>query len=595
VTSEKEKLQKALKAIDEGEKEVALKLLTQVADSFSEKEEYKKAANLYEKSAFLARDLYRADDAFGLMESAIVMLLRLGSSEVHPEIARMNIAVGKIAEEATEFKIAAEFYSRAADFVTDDNKRNELMTKAGDALENLADVSEHEKDYPKAVSLLKKVGRIYYSVGDDELGERIYVRATRVALTWGEVAKIRKDFLSAGNAFAEAAQLKQMLGESVEAIRTMMDAGDLYDQIDLHEKAGNIYDAAAEAYKMQRLTSARKLAMTKAAESYLKMEGKPEVISPLLVKAGDIFTEINRPMKAKWAFKKASDLFAELAQKAVSERDIDSEKSYLRHQAMCLAKWGHKEESEAIYKNVTEYFLDQAKTEEDRSNKESQAIFLESAAETLYEADDTAEAQKHMERALEICIELADSYSTSGNNDEGSKFYSKAAACAGKLGDFDRQSSFHWIASDKAEEAAAVYKEMDLAELETIWIRTAGTEALNTMDPKMIEKAIDLLQKSAIGFKAAHEEREAFDDLFTVTEIIMKHDPSAVDKLAEIIKEMELIISFTQEDSMIAAMPIIKALGNGNHLSALMLLQEREEDLPKKRERLKTLIDIISK
>ena len=58
---------------------------------------------------------------------------------------------------------------------------------------------------------------------------------------------------------------------------------------------------------------------------------------------------------------------------------------------------------------------------------------------------------------------------------------------------------------------------------------------------------------------------------------------------------MELIISFTQEDSMIAAMPIIKALGNGNHLSALMLLQEKEEDLPKKRERLKTLIDIISK
>ena len=135
---------------------------------------------------------------------------------------------------------------------------------------------------------------------------------------------------------------------------------------------------------------------------------------------------------------------------------------------------------------------------------------------------------------------------------------------------------------------------MDLAELETIWIRTAGTEALNTMDPKMIEKAIDLLQKSAIGFKAAHEEREAFDDLFTVTEIIIKHDPSAVDKLAEIIKEMELIISFTQEDSMLAAMPIIKALGNGNHLSALMLLQESEEDLPKKRERLKTLIDIIS-
>lgn len=595
MTTDKEKLQKAMKAIDKGEKEVALQLLTQVADSFSEKEQYKKAANLYEKSAFLARDLYRADDAFGLMESAIVMLLRLGSSEAHPEIARMNIAAGKIAEEATEFKMAAEFYSRGADFVSDDDERKELMTKAGDALENLADASEQEKDYPKTVSLLKKVGRIYYSVGDDELGERIHIRATRVALTWGEVAKVRKDFLSAGNAFAEAAQLKQALGESVEAIRTMMEAGDLYDQIDLHEKAGNIYDAAAEAYKMQRLTSARKLAMTKAAESYLKMEGKPEVISPLLVKAGDIFTEINRPMKAKWAFKKASDLFAELAQKAVDERDIESEKSHLRHQAMCLGKWGHREESQAMYKNVIEYFLDQAKAEEERSNKESQAIFLESAAETLYEADNAVEGQKHMERALEIYIELADSYSTSGNNDEGSKFYSKAAACAGKLNDSDRQSSFHWIASDKAEEAAAVYKEMDLAELATIWIRTAGTEALNTKDPKMIEKAIDLLQESARGFKAAHEEREAFDDLFTVTEIIIKHDPSAIGKLAEIIKEMELIISFTQEDSMIAAMPIIKAISNGNHLSALMMLQEREEDLPKKRDRLKSLVDFISK
>ncbi len=595
MTSDKEKLQKAMKAIENDEKDIALKLLTQVADSFSEKHYYEKAANLYEKSAFLARDLYRADDAFGLMESAIVMLLRLGSSEVHSEIARMNIAVGKIAEEATEYKMAAEFYSRAADFVSDDDERKELMTKAGDALENLADVSEQEKDYPKAVSLLKKVGRIYYSVGDDELGERIYTRATRVALTWGEVAKVRKDFLSAGNAFAEAAQLKQALGESVEAIRTMMEAGDFYDQIDLHEKAGNIYDAAAEAYKMQRLTSARKLAMTKAAESYLKMEGKPEVISPLLVKAGDIFTEINRPMKAKWAFKKASDLFAELAQKAVGERDTESEKSYLRHQAMCLAKWGHKKESEAIYKNVTEHFLNQAKAEEERSNKESQAIFLESAAETLYEANDPAEGQKHMERALEIYIELADSYSTSGNNDEGSKFYSKAAACAGKLNDHDRQSSFHWIASDKAEEAAAAYKEMELAELATIWIRIAGTEALNTKDPKMIEKAIDLLQDSARGFKAAHEEREAFDDLFTVIEIIINHNPSAIDKMDEIIKEMELIISFTQEDSMIASMPIIKAISKGNSLSALMMLQEREEDLPKKRDRLKSMIDFISK
>ncbi|MHA1577072.1 MAG: hypothetical protein ACTSU3_06895, partial [Candidatus Thorarchaeota archaeon] len=406
MSSEKEKLQQAMKAIEDGEKEVALKLLTQVADSFSEKEQYEKAANLYEKSAFLARDLYRADDAFSLLESAIVMLLRLGSTDVHPEIARMNIAAGEIAEEAVEFKMAAEFYSRAADFVTDAGERKKLMTKAGDALESLADLSEEEKDYPKAVSLLKKVGRIYFSVGDIELGDRIYVRAARIALTWGELAKVRKDFLSAGNAYAEAAQLKQATGESVEAIRTMMEAGDLYSRIDLHEKAGNIYDAASEAYKMQRLTSARKLAMTKAAESYLKMEGKPEIISPLLVKAGNIFTEINRPMKAKWAFKKASDLFAELAQKAVDERDFESEKSYLRHQAMCLQKWGYKEEAAAIYQKVTEHFLNQAKAEEERSNKESQAIFLESAAETLYEADAKVEAQIHMEKALEIYIEL---------------------------------------------------------------------------------------------------------------------------------------------------------------------------------------------
>ena len=94
----------------------------------------------------------------------------------------------------------------------------------------------------------------------------------------------------------------------------MMEAGELYEAAELYEKAGNIYDAAQEAYKIQRLTSARNQAMSKAAEAYLKMEGAPEAVAPLLVKGGNMFLEIGRPMKAKWAFKRGNELFGELAE-----------------------------------------------------------------------------------------------------------------------------------------------------------------------------------------------------------------------------------------------------------------------------------------
>ncbi|MHA1882554.1 MAG: hypothetical protein ACTSUO_05860 [Candidatus Thorarchaeota archaeon] len=594
MTSDKENIQKAMKAIEDGDRETAMTLLVKVADNLSSKGGYKKAANLYEKAANLAKDLYRADESFSLLESAVVMFLRDGSPEFHSEIARIYSSAGKIADDATEYKMAAEFYSRAGDFVSDKAEQTELMIKAGDALENQADLKEEEGEFGRAVSLLKKVGRIYYSVGDDELGKRIYIRATKLALRWAESAKDDKEYLSAGNALAEAAQIMQATGDSAEAIRIMMEAGDHYERVNLHEKAGNIFDAAADACKMERLTSAHKQAMTKAAEAYLKMEGNPEVLSPLLVKAGDMFTEIGRPMKAKWAFKRANDLFAELAKISSGERDTETEKSYLRHQAMCLDKWGRKEEAEALYKEVTDYFLGKAKEEEDTGNKESQGLFLESASDVLFEAGFTDEGKTHMERALELYIELADTYSTSGNNDEGSRFYSKAAACAGKMDDADRESSFYWVASEKADLAAKAYQEMELAELATIWIRTAGLEALKTRDPAMIEKAIILLQMSADGFKTAHEQAEAFNDLFTVVETLILYNLNTADK-TDIINEMEEISKFKQESSMLATVPVIKAIGKGNHLRALLHLQEREEDLLKIRERLRTLIALISK
>ncbi|MFW9810263.1 MAG: hypothetical protein ACFFE6_12875, partial [Candidatus Thorarchaeota archaeon] len=332
-------LKEARSALKEGNKEVAGKLLLAAASRLSDKMEYKEAAKVYEEAAVVFRDAYDASESFKAFDNVTLMLIRLPQEEsVYQEIVRVNKEAAKVAEEATEYKRAAEFYFRAQDFASDEEKR-ELNIKAADALENLADIREEEEDFAEAVSLLRKVSRLYYTAGDDELGERINDRAARLARRWADIAKNNGDFLSAGNALAEAAQIMDT-GESTEAMRIMMEAGELYEAAELFEKAGNIYDAAQEAYKLQRLTSARNQAMSKAAEAYLKTQGSAEAVAPLLVKGGNMFLEISRPMKAKWAFKRGNELFGELAEKAKSRNDVESEMKYYRFQAMCLEKWG---------------------------------------------------------------------------------------------------------------------------------------------------------------------------------------------------------------------------------------------------------------
>jgi len=213
----------------------------------------------------------------------------------------------------------------------------------------------------------------------------------------------------------------QTQGELPEATRLMMEAGDLYEAVGLFEKAGNIFDAAQEAFKFLRQTSARKNAMIKAAEAYLKMEGIPEVVAPLLVKSGNLFMEAGSDMKAKWAFKRGSELFEELAAKARENEEVDSEKSFLRYQAMCLLKWGRREEADSIYNEVVDYYLKQAESEVQGGHKEAQAVALEAAAEVLDEAGKAEEARQQSETALEIYIGLAKEYEASQQFDESSK------------------------------------------------------------------------------------------------------------------------------------------------------------------------------
>jgi tetratricopeptide (TPR) repeat protein len=591
LTSDDDILKEARNALEEGNKEQGAKLLLAYANRLAKEMEYEKAAKIYEECALVQRDLYDADEAFKAFDNATLMLIRLPQGpEVYQEIVRVNKIAAKIAEEAADFKKAADFHFRAQDFVETDDAKTELNIKAADALENLADAKEEEEDYAEAVGLLRKVSRLYYTGGDDELGERINDRAARLARKWAGIAKGNGDYLSAGNALAEAAQIMDT-GESTEAARIMMEAGELYEAAELFEKAGNMYDAAQESYKLQRLTSARNQAISKAAEAYLKTQGAPEVVAPLLVKGGTMFLEIGRPMKAKWAFKRANELFGELAEKAKTQRDVESEKKYLRFQAMCLQRWGQTEEAAELYKQVIDHYLHEAAKEEESGSKELQALALEEAAGVLDESGNDTEAKGHLERALELYVELADEASTSGDPEGGSKLYSKAAECAMKLGDKERYESFHWMASEKAENAAEYYHELGVPELATIWVRTAGMEALLTDSSEMIEKAIDLLTKSGEGFKEANELNEAFEDFFTVFETRFMHYPDKRKPIKETIKLMDEIAVITQDEIMLAIMSLVRALNTGNHIGALLIFQENEEALQDKGTRIRSLIE----
>jgi len=592
LTSEDDLLNQARKEVEEGDPEEGAKKLITVADMVAKRGDYQEAARLYVEAGEVFRKKYLAYECFNALDAATLMLIRLPQSpEVFQEIVQINQTAAQVAEEATEYKRAYDYYFRAKDFTESEEKKRELNIKAADALENLADLKEEEGDFPETVSLLRKVGRLYFMADDHELGERIYDRAVRVARRWADEAKEKGDFLSAGNALAEAAQIMQTRGDSPEATRTMMDAGDLYEAAGLYEKAGNIFDAAQEALKLQRLTSARRQAMIKAAEAYLKLEGKPEVIAPLLVKGGNLFQEAGRVMKAKWAFKRANELFGDLAAKACKENDTESEKKYLRYQAMCLDKWGQKDKATDLYDQVIEFYLEQAKREEEQGNKEQQAVALEEAAEVLIEASRDDEAGIQIQRAIDLYIEIAEESGQSGDNEGASKFFSRAADCAKKLGNMEEFHSLHAKASERAVAAAEFYASIDVPELSTIWKRTAGREALLAGSKKLIEKAITLLTESAEGFETVNEPKEAFEDLFTVFETRFMHLPKKKRPIKKIIKMMDRIAMSEQDEIMTALLGIVHALNTGNHIGALLILQENEEDLLQKSDRIRALIE----
>jgi tetratricopeptide (TPR) repeat protein len=592
LTSDDDLLEQARKEAKEGDPEAAAAKLVKMADDLAGKSEYEQAAKVYGEAGEIYKKTYNAYECFKALDSATLMLIRLPQTpDVFKQIVNLNTMAAKVAEDATEYKKAYDYYFRAKDFTESEEEKKLLNLRAADALENLADLEEEEGNLSEAVNLLRKVGRLYFMADDEELGTRIYDRAVRVARRWAQKAKDEGNFLSAGNALAEAAQLMQTQGDSPEATRTMIDAGELYEAAQLYEKAGNIFDAAQEAYKLQRLTSARNQAMYRAAEAYLKSEGKPEVVAPLLVKGGNLFREVGRVMKAKWAFKRGSELFGELAKKAAKEKDIESEKRYLRYQAMCLDRWGQDDDADGLYKQVIDFYLDQAKTEAANGNKEQQAVALEEAAEVLLEAENKDEAEAQIGAALQLYVDLAEEASQAEDNEGASKFYGKAAECAKKLGDMDECATLHEKASERAEAAAEFYGNLGVSELATIWKRTAGREALLAGSKKQIEKAIKLLTESAKGFEAAGEPREAFEDLFEAFETRFMHIPDKRRPIKKIIKSMDSIAMEAQDEVMTALMSIIHSLNTGNHIGALLILQENEEELLQKSQRIRALID----
>ncbi|MGY5876918.1 MAG: hypothetical protein RTU30_14305 [Candidatus Thorarchaeota archaeon] len=584
-------LKKAKKAADEGDREKATRQLEKLAEKLAAAERFRESSRIYQEIALIYRDMYLADESFKSFENATLMLVRMPSDpEVHQDIVNLNKNAGKIAEEATEHRKAADFYFRASDFAATGEEKQDLTIKAADALENLADIVEEENDIPRAVKLLKKVGRLYYTAGDDELGSRIYDRAMRLSLRYAETTKKQGDLVASGNALAEAAQIMQIKGDSPEATRLMIDAGELYEAAGFFEKAGNIFDAAHEAYKLQRITSSTKQAMMKAAEAYMKMEGKPEVLAPLIVKAGNMYQEIGRVMKAKWAFKRGSELFEELATKSSKEGDIESEKKYLRFQAMCLRNWGSIEQADAVYDSVVSYYSQQAETYKEEGDKELQAVSLEEAAEVLHESGKEKDALSQLERALNLYVELAEESSNTDRSEDASKYFSKAAECAKGLGDDKKHVEYHRTSSQMATKAAKFYMELEVVELATIWTRTAGIEAIATGDNKQIDDAVEMLNSSAVGFANIKEYAEAFEDYYVVFITQFEFFPKRKKVLRKLLGEMDRLSVITQDDIMVSVLAVLRPMENDSYTAALLTLQAREEDLLDKKDKLLELI-----
>ncbi len=589
MTTLQEVLRAARKKVKQGDNKTGAKLLKKAADVLVSHDKLRQAAKIYEEAAQAYRQAYMADECYEALDKATLMLLRAGQDPTtRREIARINRLAGEIAEEAADHRKAAEFYFRAADFAESPEARQELAVKAADALENEADEREMKGELGETVALLKKVGRIYYSSGDEELGRRIYRRATDIAKRWAAEAEARQDHSEAASALADAAQILQMLGDLAEAVKLLMRAGELYERAGNFEKAGNTYDAAQELYKRERLTTARRKAMLKASEAYMQMTGTPEVVAPLLVKAGEMFTEAGSPVKAKWAYKRAAEMFHQLAERAKKDGDDDSRYKYLQYEAMSLKKWGANKDAQELYDHVISYYLERAEQHEKKQEHEMQAMRLKEAAEVLYEMGEIERANAVLEEALEIYIQLAEMTQENGDTENSSRYYSKAAECARLMADIDRWSGFHWIASKKAEYVARGYEREGIIPLAAVWKRTAAHEALKTNEDHLRRHAVELLNESSQNFKQMGELKEAFKDLLLMFVLTCRDSPHNDDALESIVNEMQKIVVLTGDEYMRAILAVLVPIQRSDYLIATMALQEHEKvigaDVPQLRE-----------
>ncbi len=88
----------------------------------------------------------------------------------------------------------------------------------------------------------------------------------------------------------------------------------------------------------------------------------------------------------------------------------------------------------------------------------------------------------------------------------------------------------------------------------------------------------------------ANELNEAFEDLFAVFEARFLYYPNKRRPIKATIKQMAEISMMYQDDSISALLSIVRAMNEGNHIGALLMLQENEEDLLAKAERIRKLI-----
>jgi len=54
---------------------------------------------------------------------------------------------------------------------------------------------------------------------------------------------------------------------------------------------------------------------------------------------------------------------------------------------------------------------------------------------------------------------------------------------------------------------------------------------------------------------------------------------------------MDELATITQDEIMIAIVALVRALNSGNHISALLILQENEEDMLDKAEKIRRLVN----